>query len=72
MERLIDIAAYEMELDPAELRRINLIPRDALPYQTALTFNYDSGDFEKSLDMALELADYANFEARREEAAKRA
>ena len=71
MERLIDIAAYEMELDPAELRRINLIPRDALPYQTALTFNYDSGDFEKSLDMALELADYANFEARREEAAKR-
>ena len=71
MERLIDIAAYEMELDPAELRRINLIPKDALPYQTALTFNYDSGDFEKSLDMALELADYANFEARREEAAKR-
>lgn len=71
MERLIDIAAYEMELDPAELRRINLIPRDALPYQTALTFNYDSGDFEKSLDMALELADYANFEARRKEAAKR-
>lgn len=71
MERLIDIAAYEMELDPAELRRINLIPKDALPYQTALTFNYDSGDFEKSLDMALELADYANFEARRKEAAKR-
>jgi carbon-monoxide dehydrogenase large subunit len=71
MERLIDIAAYEMELDPAELRRINLIPKDALPYQTALTFNYDSGDFEKSLDMALELADYVNFEARRKEAAKR-
>jgi aerobic carbon-monoxide dehydrogenase large subunit len=71
MERLIDIAAYEMELDPAELRRINLIPKDALPYQTALSFIYDSGDFEKSLDMALELADYANFEARREEAAKR-
>ena len=71
MERLIDIAAYEMELDPAELRRINLIPKDALPYQTALTFNYDSGDFEKSLDMALELADYANFEARRKEAANR-
>ena len=70
-ERLIDIAAYEMELDPAELRRINLIPKDALPYQTALTFIYDSGDFEKSLDMALELADYANFEARRKEAAKR-
>ena len=71
MERLIDIAAYEMELDPAELRRINLIPKDALPYQTALTFNYDSGDFEKSLDMALELADYVSFEARRKEAAKR-
>ena len=71
MERLIDIAAYEMKMDPAELRRINLIPKEALPYQTALTFNYDSGDFEKGLDMALDLADYANFEARRKEAAKR-
>ncbi|MEE2932517.1 MAG: xanthine dehydrogenase family protein molybdopterin-binding subunit [Pseudomonadota bacterium] len=70
MERLIDIAAHKMEIDPAELRRLNLIPKDALPFQTALTFKYDSGDFEKSLDMALKLADYEGFEARREEAAK--
>ena len=70
MERLIDIAAHKMEIDPAELRRVNLIPKDALPFQTALTFKYDSGDFEKGLDMALKLADYDGFEARREEAAK--
>ena len=70
MERLIDIAAHKMEIDPAELRRLNLIPKDALPFQTALTFKYDSGDFEKGLDMALKLADYDGFEARREEAAK--
>lgn len=71
MERLIDMAAAEMGIDPAELRRRNLIPNDAFPYQTALTFNYDSGDFEKGLDMALELADYAGFEKRRAKAAKR-
>ncbi|HAA91137.1 MAG: carbon monoxide dehydrogenase [Rhodospirillaceae bacterium] len=71
IERLIDLAAYELDVDPAELRRRNLIPKDAFPYQTPLSFNYDSGDFEKGLDMALEMSDYAGFEARRSEAEAR-
>ncbi len=66
LERMIDLAAGEMGIDRVELRRRNLIPADAMPYQTGLTFKYDSGEFEKSMDMALEAADYAGFEARRE------
>jgi aerobic carbon-monoxide dehydrogenase large subunit len=45
------------QIDPAELRRRNYIPPEALPYKTALTFTYDSGEFEKNMDMALALAD---------------
>jgi len=71
IERLVDLAADELGLDPAEIRRRNYIPADAMPYQTALAFNYDSGAFERSMDMAMEMADFAGFEARREEAAKR-
>ncbi len=67
IERLIDIAAGEMNLDRVELRRRNLIPKDAMPFQTGLTFKYDSGDFEKNMDMAMEMADTAGFEARRAE-----
>ena len=65
IERLIDIAADEMGIDPADLRRRNTIPPDAMPYQTALSFNYDCGEFEKNLDMALALAGYDDLEARR-------
>ena len=54
-----------------DCRRRNTIPADAMPYRTALTFTYDSGDFEKNLDDALALAGYADFEARRAEAAAR-
>ena len=42
-----------------------------MPFKTALTFTYDSGEFEKSMDMALKLADFAGFEQRRAEARKR-
>jgi Molybdopterin-binding domain of aldehyde dehydrogenase len=45
IERLIDIAADEMSIDPAELRRRNTIPPSAMPYKTPLTFIYDSGRF---------------------------
>jgi len=65
IERLVDIAADEMGIDPAELRRRNTIPPQAMPYQTALNFNYDCGEFEKNLDMALDLAGYGDFEQRR-------
>ena len=68
IERMVDIAAAETGIDPAELRRRNTIPADAMPYKTALTYTYDSGEFGKNLDMALERADYAGFEERRAEA----
>jgi len=71
IERVIDVAAREMGIDRAELRRRNLIQPDAMPYQTALTFNYDSGDFPRGLKLATETADWDGFEARRAEAKKR-
>ena len=71
IERMIDLAADELGIDPAELRRKNYIAPDAMPFKTGLTFTYDSGEFEKGMDMALALADLAGFERRRAEARKR-
>jgi carbon-monoxide dehydrogenase large subunit len=71
IERLIDIAADEMKIDPAELRRRNTIPPQAMPYKTPLVFTYDSGHFEENLDRTTKLANWQGFEARRKEAAKR-
>lgn len=71
IERIIDVAAAEMGIDPVELRRRNLIPVDAMPYQTSFQFRYDCGDFHASLNRALDLADYAGFGQRRAEALQR-
>ena len=71
IERLVDLAADELGVDPAELRRRNYISPAAMPFKTGLTFTYDNGEFEKSMDMALKLADVAGFEKRRSEARKR-
>ncbi len=71
IERIIDVAAAESAIDPAELRRRNLIPASAMPYNTGFRFEYDCGDFERNLDKALELADYAGFSGRRAEAKRR-
>jgi aerobic carbon-monoxide dehydrogenase large subunit len=71
LERIVDLAADELGMDPAELRRRNFIPQDAFPYQTPVALQYDSGDYHTTLDMALQAADYAGFEARRQEAARR-
>ena len=71
IEKTIDRAAREMGIDRVEIRRRNLIPADAMPYRTGLVFVYDSGDFPAVLDKAVELGDWAGFEARRAEAAKR-
>jgi carbon-monoxide dehydrogenase large subunit len=68
IERLVDLAADELGIDPAELRRRNAIPPDAMPFRTGLTFTYDSGEFAKVMELALGLADAAGFEARRKEA----
>ena len=70
IERLVDLAADDLKIDPAELRRRNMIPPDGFPYQTALSFKYDCGEFEKCMDIALEMADYKGFEKRRKEARK--
>jgi carbon-monoxide dehydrogenase large subunit len=71
IERIIDIAADELGLDPVELRRQNTIPPDAMPFKTGLNQTYDCGEFQKNLDLALKAADYEGFEARRAESRKR-
>jgi 2-furoyl-CoA dehydrogenase large subunit len=58
LERLMEIAARRLDLDPAELRRRNLVHRSAFPYRTPTGGLYDSGDYEACLDDALELARY--------------
>ncbi len=65
VERLLDAAADETGLDPAELRRRNLVPAAALPYTTPFGFTFDSGDFPAALEGALAAADAAGFAARR-------
>jgi len=65
IEYVIDQAARELGLDRAMLRRRNLIPAEAMPYQTPLSYNYDCGDFEANLDAALSLCEYATVEERR-------
>jgi aerobic carbon-monoxide dehydrogenase large subunit len=65
IERLVDLAADQLGIDPVELRRRNTIPPQAMPFRTGLTFTYDSGAFAENMDMALKLADFAGFEARR-------
>jgi aerobic carbon-monoxide dehydrogenase large subunit len=71
IERMVDLAAAEMGMDPAELRRRNYVPPAAMPFKTGLTFTYDSGEFEKNMDLAIELADRKSFRNRKAEARKR-
>jgi aerobic carbon-monoxide dehydrogenase large subunit len=71
VERLIENAAREMGIDRAELRRRNTVPADAMPFKTGLVYTLDCGEFGKNLEHALEMADYAGFERRREEARSR-
>ena len=71
LERTMDAAAREVGMDQAEFRRLNYIPKDAFPYQTAVALQYDIGDYEPALDSAMQMIDYKNFESRRSEAAKR-
>jgi len=71
IERVIDVAARELGLDPIELRRRNLIPASAMPFKTGLVFTYDCGDFGRGMEMALALADREGFEKRRVEARQR-
>jgi carbon-monoxide dehydrogenase large subunit len=58
LERIVDMAADELGIDPAELRRKNFIRPDEFPYTTVTGANYDSGDYATALDEALRVADY--------------
>src|SRR6266516_6364562 len=69
LERLVDAAAVELGIDPAELRRKNLVTKDKFPYKAANGIIYDCGDFEGVLADALKASDWAGFPARRSQAA---
>jgi carbon-monoxide dehydrogenase large subunit len=69
VERLVETAAREMKLDPAEIRRRNFIK--TFPYQTPVALQYDTGDYAATLDAAIKMADVAGFQKRKEEAAKK-
>src|SRR5205823_11263876 len=71
LERIVDLAADEIGMDPAELRRRNFIPATAFPYQTPVALQYDSGDYGTTLELALKAADYQGFEVRRRDALTR-
>src|SRR5258706_4878301 len=70
-EPIIDKAARELAIDPAELRRRNTIPKSAMPYTTPMRQTYDSGDFAKNLEDALHLSAYSGIAERRAEARRR-
>ena len=71
VERLVDKAAARLGLAPDAIRRRNLIPADAMPYQVPLDITYDSGDYARNLDDGMALAGWSGFAARRTEAAAR-
>jgi carbon-monoxide dehydrogenase large subunit len=71
VERLMDQAAAEMKMDPAELRRRNFIQPSQMPYKTPMGEKFDSGNFPHMLDRILEKADWKGYAARRDESRKR-
>ena len=71
IERLIDLYADEIGMDPVEVRRINYIKNDQFPYKNGLGFTYDSGNYELALDQALKKANIAEFQEKKKEAEKR-
>jgi carbon-monoxide dehydrogenase large subunit len=71
IERLIDTAAKELGFDRIELRRKNLVRSESMPYRNAVGMVYDSGTYEANMDLAMRIADWSGFEARRESATAR-
>jgi carbon-monoxide dehydrogenase large subunit len=69
VERIVDVLAQELKMDPAELRLKNFIPREKFPYKSALGWEYDSGNYPAALKLAMEKIGYADL--RREQAEKR-
>ncbi len=71
IERLIDIAAAKLGIDRVSLRRRNLVRPKSMPYRNAVGMTYDSGTYEDNMDLAMRVADWDGFAARRREAKKR-
>jgi aerobic carbon-monoxide dehydrogenase large subunit len=69
IERMVDIFAHDVKMDPADVRKKNFIPKDKFPYKSAFGFEYDSGDYEGALNLAMKKIDYAGL--RKEQAEKR-
>jgi carbon-monoxide dehydrogenase large subunit len=70
IERLVDLFARKIGMDPVEVRRRNFIPRDKFPYTTTTGLSYDSGNYEAALDKVLGILDYKAFRAEQEKARK--
>lgn len=70
VERLVDMVARKLNMDPVEVRRKNFIPKDKFPYTVATGITYDSGDYEASLETLLRIIDYPNFRKEQEKAWK--
>ena len=68
IERLVQNAAYELEMDPAELRRKNFIQPEQFPYHSATGFEYDSGDYETAMNIALDKIGYTNLRKEQDQA----
>jgi carbon-monoxide dehydrogenase large subunit len=71
LERMVDQMAHELGIDQVEIRKKNFIRPDEFPYATAMGVTYDSGDYGKALDLALELAGYEELTRERDERRKR-
>jgi len=67
IERLVQNAAYELGMDPADLRKKNFIRKEQFPYETATGFVYDSGDYHGAMELALEKIGYAELRAEQEQ-----
>src|SRR4029078_11055664 len=70
-ERVIDLVAQELELDPVEVRKRNYVKTEEMPYETPNGCVYDSGDYARCLDVALELIGYNELESKRRDAESR-
>jgi len=70
VERLVDIAAHDLKMDPIELRRKNFIQPDEFPYQTPVALLYDSGDYDAMFDKVVEISNYPALVKQRDEARK--
>ncbi|MFB6187869.1 MAG: aerobic carbon-monoxide dehydrogenase large subunit, partial [Halobacteriaceae archaeon] len=67
IERMVKVLAEELDMDPAEIRRKNFIPEDAFPYESPTGWTYDSGNYERALDKALESVDYDSLREEQQE-----